>query len=50
MIVNLKQWRKENIADMVLKFVLETRHLMKLHDQDALNHAIKGNWLHNSTL
>jgi lipopolysaccharide biosynthesis glycosyltransferase len=45
MIVNLEEWRNKNIADKALKFALEKGHLTKLHDQDALNHAIKGNWV-----
>ena len=50
MIVNLEQWRKKNIADKALKFAFEKGHLTKLHDQDALNHAVKGNWVHISPL
>ena len=41
---------KKNIADKALKFALEKGHLTKLHDQDALNHAVKGNWVHISPL
>ena len=44
MIVNLKVFHKNKIFENSLRFALEKGHLTKLHDQDALNHAVNGNW------
>jgi lipopolysaccharide biosynthesis glycosyltransferase len=45
MLINLAFFREFDIAEKAFNFVSENEHNMVFHDQDALNHAIDGNWL-----
>jgi lipopolysaccharide biosynthesis glycosyltransferase len=45
MLINLDFFREFNIAEKAFNFVVENEHNMVFHDQDALNHAINGNWV-----
>lgn len=42
MIINVEKWHKVDITNKAFKFALENGHLSKTMDQDAINHAVKG--------
>ncbi len=41
MVLNLDEWRKENLTSKVMDYIAATKFLY-YHDQDALNHVIDG--------
>jgi len=45
MLINLSFFREFNIAEKAFDFVKQHEENMVFHDQDALNHAINGNWV-----
>ena len=50
MVIDLQKWLKKDISRTALNFAIDFWHLTKLHDQDALNYAVKGDWLSISPL
>ena len=42
LLINLKWWRKNDIAKKVIAFVIEHKELCLAHDQDALNAVLHG--------
>lgn len=44
MVINLSYWREHNIAEKALAFLLENPDKVFAVDQDALNHAINGDF------
>lgn len=50
MVVNLQAWRKNNVSARSLEFCTEKWNLTPLHDQDAFNYVINGNWVELSPL
>lgn len=50
MVIDLVKWRELNICERAIQFAIHKRHSTKLHDQDAFNHVIHGNWLKLSYL
>lgn len=44
MLINLDNWRKNDISAKTRKFIQEYPDRLLLHDQDALNAVICGNW------
>jgi lipopolysaccharide biosynthesis glycosyltransferase len=45
MVIDLVKWRELRICERAIEFAIHKRHLTRLHDQDAFNHVIDGNWL-----
>lgn len=45
MLINLKRWRDNNIGNKAHDFIRKHPDLMLLHDQDALNAVLYGDWL-----
>jgi lipopolysaccharide biosynthesis glycosyltransferase len=45
MIINLTQWRQEEISQKVLDFLTKYSEKIRWHDQDALNAIFAGKWL-----
>jgi lipopolysaccharide biosynthesis glycosyltransferase len=45
LLINLKKWRDARISERVLDWRLRNAHLTMLHDQDALNAVLDGDWL-----
>jgi lipopolysaccharide biosynthesis glycosyltransferase len=44
LIINLEEWRENNIAEKAISFLLEHPEKAYAADQDALNHAINGDY------
>ena len=45
LLMNLRKWRDEEIADRVLSFIRLHRARIVFEDQDALNAVLSGEWL-----
>jgi lipopolysaccharide biosynthesis glycosyltransferase len=45
MIINLTQWRKNNITSKVLEYLTQNREKIQYHDQDGLNAVLYNQWL-----
>ncbi len=45
LLMNLTNWRKNQISEKAIKFLGEHPELCEAHDQDALNHALNGDYL-----
>jgi lipopolysaccharide biosynthesis glycosyltransferase len=50
MIVNLENWRKNEVTQKALNFMIDFGHKTLFHDQDGFNYAINGNWKRISPL
>lgn len=44
MLVDLDQWRKNNVTEKTIQFLEEKEQLIVFHDQDALNAILHDNW------
>ena len=45
LLINLKNWRNNKISEKAIQFLGEKPELCEAHDQDALNHALNGEYL-----
>jgi lipopolysaccharide biosynthesis glycosyltransferase len=45
LLINLAQWRKEDLQQKLCSLIDTDRESLKLHDQDALNRVVAGRWL-----
>ncbi|WP_016949056.1 glycosyltransferase family 8 protein [Anabaena sp. PCC 7108] len=43
LVINLKQWRNENIGEKVLEYITQNREYVR-NDQDGLNAVLAGKW------
>ena len=45
MVIDLEQWRRTPVGDRAMRFAAEEAARLRLHDQDALNWALQGDFL-----
>ena len=45
MVLNLKQWRQDNITDKLVRYLAENEGKIRWWDQDVLNGVLHGQWL-----
>ena len=44
LLVNLDEWRRLDIPNLVMKFLNDKKAIIKWHDQDGLNAVLEGQW------
>lgn len=50
LLIDIEKWKQENIFETAMQFVSNNKEILKYHDQDALNYALKHNWFELSNL